>query len=100
MKFREHLLIGVLILTAAYAVFVAASANHLRSELASLKVSHQKLQAQHSRMKACLLADRGAGDEAFRRVLAVLEAEDGVELILSSSQGTTRANSAPDHVGN
>jgi hypothetical protein len=98
MKIREQMLIGVLVVTAACAAWMAFSASRLRTELAGLKASHHQLEKKHRRMKESyiqFISNPGTGDEAFRRVVAILEADGGADLILPSGPNTTRINNAP-----
>jgi len=91
-------MIGVLVVTAAYAACMTVSASRLRTELAGLQTSHRQLQEKHRQMKANyiqLIASPGTGDQAFRRLLAVLEADDGMDLLMPSGPSTTRVNEAP-----
>jgi hypothetical protein len=58
-------------------------------------MAHQKLQKQHRLTKGSyvrLASHPGAGDDAFRNVLAALEAEDGTDLVLSLDAGNIRIN--------
>jgi hypothetical protein len=98
MKFRERLLIGVLVVTAAYAAWMTFSASRLRTELAGLRASQRQLQEKHRLMKESYIhsiTSPGTGDQAFRRVLALLEADEGMDLLMPSGPSTTRVNEAP-----
>jgi hypothetical protein len=97
MKIREQLLIGVLVVTAAYAAWMTISASRVRTELAKLQASHHQLQENHRQMKESYIkfaANPGTRDEAFHKVIAILEAEGGVDII-TSGPSTTRVNESP-----
>lgn len=82
---------------AAYAGWVTLSASRLRTELASLRESNGRLQENHRRMRqefVQLVSHPGTGEEAFRKLIAVLEAEDGAGILIPSDPGTTRINKA------
>src|SRR5258708_8831816 len=98
MRIREQLLIGLLVATAAYAAWMTHSANRLRTDLTTLQASNARLQENHLQMKEHfiqLALNPGTKDDAFRKLLAVLDAEGGTDIITSSDPGTTPVNKAP-----
>jgi hypothetical protein len=98
MKTREKIMTGLLVVVALYAGWMTVSANRLRTELATLRATHQQLQEGRRQMRERLLrfaTNAGAGDEAFRKVLAVLEADGQAELIIPSGPTITRVNKVP-----
>ena len=99
MKTRELLFTGVLLATAAYAVWMTVSASRLRTELTALEASHLRLEENHRQMRKSVIqlgVNPGTRDETFRKLLAVLEADGGADLNTSSNPGTTRVNEVPD----
>ena len=97
MKIRELLLIGVLAVTAVYAAWMTLSANRIRTDLAALQARHQRLQEHHRKIKDSYIqfvTNPGTRDEAFRKVIEILETGSGVEIISGSGPGTTRINDA------
>src|SRR5215212_5966553 len=97
MNIRELLLVGVLAVTAVYAAWMKSSANRLRTDLAALQATHQRLEENHSKMKESYIqfvTKPGTRDEAFRKVVAILEADGATDIIGPSGPSTTRINDA------
>lgn len=102
MKSRELLLMGALVAAAGYGAWMALNVSRLRSELSTLQAAHLRLQENHRQMRHAFLelaARPDAGDEGFRKVVAVLESEGGADIINPSDPrwerwGTTRINKA------
>ena len=98
MKIRERLQIVILIATAAYSASMTLSASRLRTKLTALQATHQKLQKKHQQITESYIqfaANPGTKDQAFRNVIAVLEAVGEADMITSSDPGTTRINAVP-----
>ncbi len=100
MKSRELLLMGALVAAAGYGAWMALNVSRLRSELSTLQAAHLRLQENHRQMRHAFLelaAHPDAGDEGFRKVVAVLESDGGADIINPSDPrwerwGTTRIN--------
>jgi len=98
MKQNTQLGTALLVIILAWcAGYIALRANRLQKRLATLEASQRQLQQKHRLLKEDYLQwlqSTGANEQAFRKVIAIVEDRDGVDLV-SSIDYTPRANSFP-----
>src|SRR5437870_130904 len=95
MKKANQLGAALLVITMAWwSADMALRANRLQKRLATLEASQKQLLQEHRLLKEDYLQwlqSTGANEQAFRKVLAIVEERDGVDLV--SSVECVRANS-------
>jgi len=96
MRKAKHLVTRLLVIALiAYATFITSWTFRLQKRLTGLETTHQKLQERHHFLKeGYLQLVRGvaSNDQSFRKALAVLESDGGVDLDSPFSASITEVN--------